>query len=123
MGIREAMVILAAALVVGGSVVYGLRTSQEASKESLRIVARVSRIQNLAAACAAVAISDIDDADSIGILVERSVVWLALTGERDPDDSLTFKNRRITNAIVGECYDSFYSSPEYTDVREHMLNH
>lgn len=93
------------------------------ARDAVKMAARVSRIQSLATECAAIAVKDIEGTSSLGIRADQAVVWLALTGDRDPDDSLVFTNERVTDAIVDDCYVRFYRSPKYDDVREYMREH
>ncbi len=148
MGMSELAAVIAVALVIGGSIVYGAtalssemelsrlqqkatdealqsemvlsRLQQETAGEILQDAVRIARIQSLAADCAAVAVKDIENVNQLDIRTDQSVIWLALTGDRDPDDALGFTDSKITDAIVRDCYRGFYWNPKYDDVREYM---
>ena len=86
-----------------------------AEVELKRMDARAKRIQKLAYDCAAVATRDYS--------LDESAIWLALTGDRDPDDTLSYTDPNISGSIVSGCYFTKFKDDKYDDVRAYMYSH
>ena len=91
---------------------------REYQKESERLIARVKRIQKLAYDCAAVA-----TIDGREYSLDESAIWLALTGYRDPDDTLSYTDPQISGNIINGCYFTQFKDDKYDDVRDYMREH
>ena len=116
------LAVIIAALIVSISswadtndIVEQMTLDREYQKESEYVTARVKRIQKLAYDCAAVATRDYS--------LDESAIWLALTGDRDLDDTLSYTDPNISEKIFYHCYSLKYKDDKYDDVRAYMYSH
>ena len=113
--LSSVMILAFSSILDRQKIVEQMVLDREYQKESERVTARVKRIQKLAYDCAAVATRDYS--------LDESAIWLALTGDRDPDDTLSYTDPNISGSIVSGCYFTKFKDYKYDDVRAYMYSH
>ena len=113
--LSSVMILAFSSILDRQKIVEQMVLDREYQKESQRVTARVKRIQKLAYDCAAVATRDYS--------LDESAIWLALTGDRDPDDTLSYTDPNISGSIISGCYFTKFKDDKYDDVRKYMREH
>ena len=90
-------------------------------EDEFNLFHRVDRIHILARECVQWAMNESDREEWFDISQDEDALWLALTGDHQPDSVVGLKDY-IVEDIVRECYVPLYAEKEYDDVRAYMLD-